>query len=65
MKEATFPNCLESIDRFAFFESGLKSAELPASLKKISQGTFYKCKNLKAVKFSEGLEVLGMDEYGD
>ena len=35
----------------------------PASLRRISQGAFSKCGNLKTVKFSEGLIALGTDEY--
>ena len=35
----------------------------PASLRRISQGAFSKCGNLKTVKFSEGLATLGTDEY--
>ena len=31
----------------------------------VSKGAFYKCESLKTVKFSEGLEVLGTDEYDD
>ena len=38
---------------------------LPASLRTIAQGAFYKCESLKTVKFNEGLEVLGTDEYPD
>lgn len=37
--------------------------EFPASLRTIWQASFYSCKNLKTVKFNEGLEVLGTDEY--
>ena len=36
----------------------------PASLRKISQSAFYRCKNLRTAKFSEGLVTLGTDEYG-
>ena len=36
---------------------------LPASLRRIRQGAFCKCESLKVVKFSEGLTVLGTDEY--
>ena len=46
-------------------ENGLENVELPASLRTIAQGAFYKCKSLRTVKFSEGLEVLGTDEYTD
>ena len=31
----------------------------------VSQCTFRACKSLKVVRFNEGLEVLGTDEYAD
>ena len=46
-------------------ESELESVEFPASLKTVAQAAFAGCKNLKTVKFNEGLEVLGTDEYFD
>ena len=60
-----FSDGLETIDQSAFFETSLENVELPASLRKIAQGAFYKCKNLRTVKFNTGLEVLGRDEYHD
>ena len=65
MKEVTLPSCLESIGRFAFSATGLESVELPASLRTIAQTAFAKCENLRTVKFNEGLEVLGTDEYSN
>lgn len=56
------PNGLESIDRLAFSKSGLESVEFPSSLRKIAQVVFAECRNLKKVKFNDGLEVLGTDE---
>ena len=40
---------------------------LPASLRTIAQGAFYKCESLKTVKFNDGLEVLENDcfSYSD
>ena len=54
---------LEKIGIGAFNTNGLKSVELPASLRTVSQAAFAKCKSLKTVKFNAGLEVLGTDEY--
>ena len=65
MKAATFSDGLETIDQFAFAETSLEDVELPASLRKIAQGAFAGCKNLKTVTFKDGLEVLGTDEYDD
>lgn len=39
------------------------NAKLPGSLKTLCQAAFAKCSNLRIVKFDEGLEVLGTDEY--
>ena len=50
---------------FAFNRTGLESVVFPASLRKISDCAFVGCRCLKRVKFSEGLEVLGTDEYPD
>lgn len=54
-----------SISRFAFSETNLGNIEFPSSLRTIAQGAFYKCENLRTVKFNAGLEVLGTDEYSD
>ena len=59
---AALPNGLEKVELSAFEESGLESVEFPASLRTIAQASFNECTSLKAVKFSEGLEVLGTDE---
>lgn len=58
-----FPDSLEKISLFAFAESGVEQVMLPASLRTIVQGAFAGCKNLKTVKFNEGLKTLGTDEY--
>ena len=36
---------------------------LPASLRRICQGAFSKCENLRTAKISEGLALLGTDGY--
>lgn len=58
-----FSEGLEKIDLFVFFQTGLESVELPASLRTVAQGAFAKCESLKSAKFADGLEVLGSDEY--
>ena len=63
MKSVEFSDNLEKICRFAFFQTGLESVEFPASLKTVAQGAFASCKNLKTVKLSNGMEVLGTVEY--
>lgn len=61
----TFPDKLEMIGLNAFQNTGLWRVEFPCSLKKICQGAFCECRNLRTVKFSEGLEALGTDDYLD
>ena len=41
-----------------FQDSGLRSVALPSTLKRLEYGVFMKCKNLKTVRFPEGLEYL-------
>ena len=38
---------------------------MPKSLRTISHGAFFDCKNLSTAVLNEGLEVLGTDEYPD
>ena len=61
----TFPEGLEKIGIGAFVGSGLESVEFPASLRTIAQVSFALCRDLKMVKFGEGMEVLGTDELAD
>ena len=65
MKTVELPESLEKIGLEAFMESGLENIELPASLRTVAQAAFAKCKSLRTVKFNEGLEALGADEYRD
>lgn len=58
-----FSEGLEKIGLFAFYATDLENVTLPASLRTIAQGAFAQCGRFKTVKFSEGLEVLGTDEY--
>ena len=60
-----FPEGLEKIGVCAFEKTKLRDAELPASLRTLSQGAFTGCKSLKTVKFNEGLETLGTNERTD
>ena len=63
LTKMTFPEGLEKIGFYSFWETGLETIEFPVSLRTIAQGAFNGCKSLKAVKFNEGLEVLGTNEY--
>ena len=36
---------------------------LPSTLREIASGTFWKCRNLKSVRFAEGLERIGEDAF--
>lgn len=44
----------------AFEKSGLRDVVFPSTLKRIEYSAFAGCKNLKAVRFPEGLEYLGV-----
>ena len=57
-----FSEGLQTIIVDAFLESGLESVVFPVSLRTVSQASFCQCKQLKTVRFSEGLEALGTDE---
>ena len=38
-----------------FRESGIESIRIPSTVEEIMAGTFYNCKSLRRVEFSEGL----------
>ena len=53
------------IEKYAFYNTGLKHVVFPKSLRKISQGSFSKCTRLRHVVLREGIQVLGTDEYNN
>lgn len=59
LRNISFPEGVEAIERCAFSENNFRDVEFPASLRKIGQGAFAKCCILRTAKFHEGLEVLG------
>lgn len=62
LKTIELPDGLEYLGECCFSETGLESVDFPASLRTVSQGSFFQCESLKSVKFAEGLETLGTDE---
>lgn len=48
-----------------FYKSGIESIQIPSTLKVIDALTFSRCKNLKRVEFSEGLEKIGYDAFSE
>ena len=56
---------LEVIEKYAFYDTGLRSVVLPGSLREISQGAFSKCARLRHAVLRKGIEVLGTDEYNN
>lgn len=49
----------------AFIESGIESIKIPSTLKTIEANTFNKCKQLRSVEFSEGLEKIGARAFSN
>lgn len=50
---------LERIDQECFRESAIRSVALPAALKVVQAGAFYRCEYLKQILLNPGLETLG------
>lgn len=48
-----------------FAHSGIESVEIPSTLKVIDAYTFFRCKQLKKVEFSEGLEEIGAGAFAE
>lgn len=49
----------DEFEGMAFAQSGIESIRIPSTLATIGPLTFLKCKNLKRIEFSEGLERIG------
>ena len=47
----------------AFSDSGIEHVNIPSTLKVIATQTFFGCKSLKSVEFSEGLEEIGLSAF--
>lgn len=60
-KTVVIPDGTEKIGNYWFYGSMIESVEIPAYVKEIGTETFYNCKNLKRVIFTEGslLEIIG------
>lgn len=63
LKSVQFSPGLERIGIKAFCGTKLESVRFPSSLRRICQGAFSECNNLRTVVLNEGLEALGADEY--
>ena len=48
-----------------FSHSGLESVEIPKSVKIIGKDVFQGCKDLKSIKFEEGLQKIGRYAFSD
>ena len=54
---------MKTIDRLAFYESGLTSLSVPASVDTIDDYAFYECSNLNTVTLQEGLKSIGTGAF--
>ncbi len=55
---------VEEIGNFAFFNSGIESIEIPASLKKMGMGVFGSSDKLTTITVAEDNEIFFVDDYG-
>lgn len=52
-------------ESMTFVDAGIESVKIPSTLKVIEAQTFYKCKSLKCVEFSEGLDKIGVAAFAE
>ncbi len=55
----TLPDSVTTIGDQAFAHTGLECFKMPKKIEKLSQGTFYACKYLRAIDLNEGLKSIG------
>ena len=58
LKTITFPDTVTTIEKGAFWSSGLEEAKLPANLVSLGESAFQACKSLKSVKISGKLKTI-------
>ena len=58
------PDCLEAIYRSAFATSGIKSLDIPNSVRHIGRNAFYNCEHLECIKLPENLESKALITVG-
>ena len=53
LKEAVIPDGVERVGNYWFWDSGIESAEIPASVREIGIEAFCYCKNLRRLTFKK------------
>jgi len=58
---------VETIDKYAFYESGIKSIHIPNKVRSIDKHAFSHCQSLASLKFAENsqLESIGASAFQD
>lgn len=59
LSSIALPDSVTEIEKYAFFETGLRNIQLPEKLTLIGGGAFCNCKNLKQVQLPPQLKELG------
>ncbi|WP_288707613.1 leucine-rich repeat protein [uncultured Alistipes sp.] len=57
LKKVILPNTIKSINKKAFYQSGLQSIEIPASVETIGKSAFQGCTALTTVTFEKGSQL--------
>lgn len=63
LKGISFPENLEFIGRYCFYQSALESIEFPSTLKVIERSAFLKCEKLRNVEFPTSLRTISQGAF--
>lgn len=58
LKTITFPDTVKTIEKGAFWSSGLETVKLPENLESLGENAFQACKSLKSVQISGKLKTI-------
>ena len=64
LSSIALPDSVTEIEKYAFFETGLRNIQLPEKLTLIGAYAFCNCKNLKQVQLPSQLKELGNGAFG-
>ena len=63
LSSIALPDSVTEIEKYAFFETGLRNIQLPSQLKELGDGAFSDCENLAQIQLPSQLNKLGGDAF--
>lgn len=63
IRDVIIPEGVKRVNKNAFYDASITSADIPSSVDSVFYEAFYKCRKMKTIKFHEGLKYIGVDAF--